>query len=81
MNTNNRNNKNNKNEELLDIAYRIATGHHLTECFGFSEFINISIEDFVCEDFEYFNNEGLEEHISNIANSIYSSLIKERNTK
>jgi len=65
-------------KDLRDAAYTIATGSHLTAKFTYDEFQAIDIEDYKWQMVEYWPVDVLESHIADLAETIYHSLIEQR---
>lgn len=68
-------------KQIRDEAYRIATGHHLTESFNYEEFQHIDVEDYSWELTADWPICELESHIENIAESIVKLAICARDIK
>jgi len=61
-------------KELQDKAYLIATGHHLTESFNYEDYQSTDISNYVWEQLEDWAIPTLENHITGLADDIFSSL-------
>ena len=62
--------------ELLDRAYLVATGNHLTEDFTYNDFQSIDASEYAWQLVEDWPTNELESHIAGIADRIFT-LLKE----
>lgn len=65
--------------ELLNIAYGIATSNCLTQEFDYDEFQQIECLDYAWEPFENWDESEYSSHIEALADSIFNALVSMRN--
>jgi len=63
-------------EDLIDEAYRIATGNYLTKSFTFSEFKNNDISQYLWEMVEDWPLDVVKVHIVGLAEQIINTAKK-----
>lgn len=70
-------------KELLNRAYRLATGYYLVKDFTFAQFQRIKVMNHVTEDYEYWDERSLEKEIAGMGSLIYDELarVKQEMTK
>ena len=61
-------------KELRDKAYLIATGHNLTKSFNYEVYQSTDISKYVWEQVEDWAISTLENHITGLAEDIFSNL-------
>ena len=65
-------------DEIRDNAYKIATGHHLTEELTYDEFQSVDIDDFSWDSLDAWTTTEVRNHITAIANDIIKLVTKYR---